>query len=197
MQPLDLNDPTTVLLAVARSLQDAGIRAATYGGLALAAYGEPRETTDADLAVAGVGGTEGLEALRRSGLEVSLSFDRMRFGGNLVTRIAILGGVGGSLNVADLVEPRSARYATAALGRAITGSLRGESIAVLSPEDFVLFKVLSTRDRDLEDAATVLRSPGVHLDVSFVKSEGAALALEISDHDVAGRLRRLLDGTVA
>src|SRR5207247_11291813 len=47
---VDLNDPIAVLLGVIRALERAGIEAAAYGGLALAMYGEPRETKDADLA---------------------------------------------------------------------------------------------------------------------------------------------------
>jgi hypothetical protein len=45
--PLDLDDPTAIALAIFRALSDRRIEAALYGGLALAAYGEPRETRDA------------------------------------------------------------------------------------------------------------------------------------------------------
>ena len=90
-----------------------------------------------------------------------------------------------------LVEPRSVRFAGAALERAITGSLRGEAIRVLSPEDFVLFKLLSTRDRALEDAVTVLRARDLPLDLRFIDAEAIRLAAEIPDHDVAGRHARL------
>ena len=189
---LDLGDPTAVLLAVASALRAAGIDAAVYGGLALAAYGEPRETRDADLAVAGVGGAQGVQALRQAGLDASLSFDHVRFGGNWVTRIALLGGPPATgLNVADLVEPRSPRYARAALARALSGTLRGEPVTLLCPEDFILFKVLSTRERDLEDAATVLRALGPRIALSVIESEAATLAGELPDHGVSARLAAL------
>jgi len=45
---LDLSDPIAVLLAAADALNSAGFEIAAYGGLALAAYGTPRETRDAD-----------------------------------------------------------------------------------------------------------------------------------------------------
>ncbi len=54
-----------------------------------------------------------------------------------------------------------------------------------------LFKLLSTRDRDLEDAVTVLRAPDLPLDRSFIDAEASGLAAEISDHDVTARLARL------
>jgi len=190
--PLDLDDPTAVALAIFRTFSARRIEAALYGGLALAAYGEPRETRDADFAVAGLGGAAAAEALATIGVRPILALDRVCFGGLLMSRITLAEGGGRTgLNVLDLVEPRSARFARAALGRAVTGSLRGTAIRVLSPEDFVLFKLLSTRDRDLEDAVTVLRAQDLPLDRSFIDAEAVRLAAEIPDHDVTGRLARL------
>jgi hypothetical protein len=150
--PLDLDDPTAVALTIFRTFAARRIEAALYGGLALAAYGEPRETRDADFAVVGLSGAAAAEALATIGVVPIVALDRVRFGGLLMSRITLAEGGGRTgLNVLDLVEPRSARFARAALERAVTGSLRATAIRVLSPEDFVLFKLLSTRDRDLED----------------------------------------------
>ena len=120
MSPIDLNDPTAVLLAVVDALRRAGIESAAYGGLALAAYGEPRETKDADLAITGVPGVAAADAL-----------------------------------------------------------------------DFVIFKALSTRERDLEDAASVMRQLRDRLEMTAIESEVARLASEIPDHDVSGRFTRI------
>lgn len=188
---LDLTDPTAVLLAVQRALRNASIRAATYGGLALAAYGEPRETKDADLAVAITDAPGVLAALRSSGLDASLTFEKVRFGGNLVTRFTLLAGDDQTgLNTVDLVEPRSARFAAGVLDRAMEGTLRSEAILVVTPEDFVLMKVLSTRDRDVEDASSVVQALGPRIDLAAVRAEARRLAAEIPDHDIAGRLAR-------
>jgi hypothetical protein len=190
--PLDLDDPTAVALAIFRVLTSRRIDAALYGGLALAAYGEPRETRDADFAVVSVAGAAVAEALTTLGVRPILALDRARFGGLSISRITLAEGGGRTgLNVVDLVEPRSVRYASAALQRSVTGSLRGTGIRVLSPEDFVLFKLLSTRDRDLEDAITVLRAPDLPLDRAVIDAEAVRLAAEIPDHDVVGRLARL------
>jgi len=134
-------------------------------------------------------------ALTRAGLDVSLGFDRVRFGGNDVSRIALLGATDTSgLNVLDLVEPRSSRYALSVLDRALTGNLRSQKVTLVSPEDFVLLKVLSTRERDLDDASNVLRALGSGLDRSLLQREASALADEIRDHDVGGRMARILQG---
>ena len=195
--PLNLTDPTAVALAIYRALSARRIEAALYGGLALAAYGEARETRDADFAVVALSGAAAMQALQDLGVRLVLAMDRQPFGGLLITRVTLAEGGGQvGLTVLDLVEPRSARFAAAALEGAVTGSLRGEDIRVLSPEDFVLFKLLSSRERDLEDAATLLRASDLPLDHAFVDAEALRLAAEIPDHDVAsrlGRLRRLAD----
>jgi len=190
--PLDLDDPTAIALAIFRALSARRIEAALYGGLALAAYGEPRETRDADFAVVALTGAVAAEALTDLGVRPVLALDRGRFGGLLISRITLAEGGGrAGLNVVDLIEPRSTRFAAAALDRAVPGALRGVPIRVLSPEDFVLFKLLSTRDRDIEDAGTVLRATDLSLDRSFIDTEAVKLAAEIPDHDIIGRLARL------
>lgn len=83
---LDLGDPIAVLLRVASALRARGVENAAYGGLALAVYGEPRETRDADLAVAGTDSHMSERALRDMGVEVVTAFDRVCFGGNWITR---------------------------------------------------------------------------------------------------------------
>jgi len=191
---LDLEDPIALLLAAADALAAGNVEAVVYGGLALAAYGEPRETKDADLAVVSASGQQGCDALRRAGLDAQVTFDRVQFGGNLVSRVTLLpGGTASGLNTVDLVEPRSPRFARVAIDRAIAGTLRGREIRVVAPEDFIVLKALSTRERDLEDAATVLRSLGAQLDVALIDREVAALAAEVADHDVAGRAARIRD----
>lgn len=47
---MNLDDPVAIALRVARILERAEIPYALYGGLAVAAYGVPRETKDADVA---------------------------------------------------------------------------------------------------------------------------------------------------
>ena len=187
MQSIDLNDPVAVLLSALRALERAGIQAATYGGLALAIYGEPRETKDADLAVVGVSGTDAEAALRAEGFNVLLAWERMIFGGQFLTRLTLFGGAAGSLNTVDLIEARSSRFAAHVLARSLTGSIRGQSLRVVTPEDFILLKVLATRERDLEDVTTVLTSLGEQIDRTLVEREVSLLSGEIPDHAISAR----------
>lgn len=185
---MDLSDPTTATLLAARAILASGQQGAVYGGLALAVWGEPRETRDADFAVslADLDGIIG--SLAAAGMQPNVSFRSVVFGGNAITRVQILGpGDIPGFNVVDFVEPRSPRYAAEVLGRAIEGSVRGERIRIVSPEDFVVLKVLSTRDRDLEDAASVIRKLRDRLDLELIARELDSLRGEIPDHPSESR----------
>lgn len=189
MPTIDLTDPIALLLASHEALSAAGLSAATYGGLALATYGVPRETRDADLAVVGFGLDRAVEAFRAAGHDVTPVFDAVTFGGLHISRMALTGG--GELNTVDLVTPRSNRLATALMSRALSGTLLERTVLVVSPEDFVLLKLLSTRDRDLEDATSVVTALGTLLDRDLIGAEVELLADEIRDHDVRTRAGRL------
>src|SRR5262245_19345594 len=64
---IDLNDPVAVLIAAFQALERANIEAAAYGGLALAVYGQLRETKDADLTVANLQLADADRALKKAG----------------------------------------------------------------------------------------------------------------------------------
>ncbi|HEY6175416.1 MAG TPA: nucleotidyltransferase [Kofleriaceae bacterium] len=183
--PIDLDDPIALMLVAASALERVGLEAAAYGGLTLGMYGEPRETRDADLAVAAADTLLAQTALESMGLMVVIAFADMTFGGCAISRLSVIGG--GQLNTVDLVRPRSARYATAMMRRTLRGSLRGQELRVVSPEDFVILKILATRERDLEDARSVVEKQRGRIDAALVEREVAQLAAELTGHDVRGR----------
>lgn len=194
---MDLADPTATAILCTQALAKAGLAYAVCGGLALAAYGVPRETRDVDVAVVDATTIAAAAALTRAGLDVAVTFDDVQFGGLRLGRVTLLGGLPDvapevkGLNVLDLVRPRSARYAAALVRRAVEGKIRGVSIQVISLEDFVTLKVLASRDRDLEDAASVLDVARGVIDLAEVAAEVERLAAEIPDWDVRGRWVRI------
>jgi hypothetical protein len=190
---MNLDDPIALALAIAEALQGRGVPHALYGGLLLAAYGEARETRDVDIAVAHSDVASVVRLLEEEvGIQSLVAFDRRTFGGLLISRITLVEG--DDLNTLDLVEPRDPAYAERALGRAIESSLRDRPIRVLTAEDFVLFKLLSTRDRDLEDAESVTGSLGADLERERIEIEVERLAGTTPEHDIAARWRRVLIG---
>jgi hypothetical protein len=185
---MNLNDPISLALLTAEHLTTAGVEYALCGGLALAAYGQPRETKDADISVLEADGEAVANALETSGVMTTVTFERVQFGGLLLSGVTLLGeGTIEGLNMVDLIQPRSERFAHEVLSRSIEAPLRDELIHVVSPEDFILLKVLSTRDKDIDDAASVQRRDPTILDGVMLAREIAQLALEIPDHPVEER----------
>ena len=169
---MDLNDPTTVALLAADAFEAAGYKYALYGGLLTAAYGEPRETRDADLAVIDVSAAQARQALSARGFRTLIAFEHVTFGGLTLSRLTLLGAASDTgLNTIDLVQPRSPRYAALAVARAVASTLRDRPVRILTLEDFVVFKVLSTRDRDVEDARSAMRRSGAVLDRTLLEGE--------------------------
>ena len=60
-------------------------------------------------------------------------------------------------------------------------------------EDFILFKMLTTRDRDLEDARAAIRRSKAALDRVLLDDERAALAAELPDVDIERRWAAIQD----
>ena len=152
-------------------------------------YKKPRETRDVDFAVTSVDLERARLALADLGVEVVIAFRNVRFGGCDVSRLSLVGG--SQVNTVDLVAPRSSRFAENVFRRAVSGSLRGHEIRAASPEDFVILKVLATRERDLEDARSVIEMQRPRLDEALIQTEIQKLIEEIPDHDIRGRFARL------
>ncbi|HUP61806.1 MAG TPA: nucleotidyltransferase [Thermoanaerobaculia bacterium] len=186
---IDLDDPIALMLIAAAALERSRAECAAYGGLALGMYGEPRETRDADFAVTGVDIERARLAIADLGVDVVIAFSNVRFGGCDVSRLSLVGG--GKINTVGLVTPRSSRYAGNVFRRAVTGSLRGHEIRATSPEDFVILKVLATRDRDLQDARSVIETQRSRLDEALIHMEIKQLIAEIPDHDIHRRFASL------
>jgi hypothetical protein len=109
---VNLDDPIATALRVAEALERAGATYALFGGLLLAAYGDPRETRDVDLAVIDVAAAEAKRALEAAGLHSSISFEAVTFGGLSISRLALLGGDAdtglnrGAVAIGDSSPPR-------------------------------------------------------------------------------------------
>ncbi len=189
---MDLTDPTATALVAVAAAERTGRGYALYGGLLLAAYGELRETRDVGLAVTSLDAAAIRAALEEMRVPTSPNFEGMTFGGLRLDRVNVIGGDDDlGLNTIDLVRPASDRYAEEALDRAIEAPLRDRMVRVLSPEDFVLFKLLSTRERDLEDAASVLRRAAGKVDRDFLDREVERLADELPAVEIRVRWNRL------
>jgi hypothetical protein len=152
------------IISIQETLLDKRIRSAVIGGIAVGVWGEPRVTRDVDLKVLlgrddapqllGVIGSayvamqpDPLAALTRTGV----LFVRDQIG----TRIDLL--------LSDTVFDRKT------VERAVPVNVEPDAaVIVCRPEDLVIYKLISTRLRDHEDAASVVQRQKGKLDERYI-----------------------------
>lgn len=171
-----------------RFLQDQQTRFLVVGGLAVVVVGEPRTTADADAvifvtaaeaeALIGQAATAGFDV--RDDLERS----RLRETGTIRLRQGRF-----QLDLITATLP----FEESAYARAAWHEFFGVRLPFPSPEDLILFKVLAGRDKDLLDAAGIVRRHGDRLDVAYLEQTLRPICELAEDMEPWNRLQRVLD----
>lgn len=152
------------VVALQTRLNQSGIPSIVIGGVAVATWGEPRVTRDVDLKVL-VERDEADRLLLVLGADYASLLPEPR---QLLQRQAMLfvqdeAGTRLDLLLADTP------YDVAAIQRGRTIEIQpGVMVRLCSPEDLVIYKLISTRARDHEDAQSVVRRQGSNLDDEYV-----------------------------
>ena len=171
-------------------LLEADIPSVVIGGVAVALWGEPRVTRDVDLKILlGREETERLLAVltpeytpllpepRRALREQAMLFVQ----DSAETRLDLL--------LADTP------YDVQAIRRGRNVELQpGETICACSPEDLLIYKLVSTRLRDHEDAASVVRRQGDKLDDDHVLHWLRQFEQALNDSTLVAEYKRLRAG---
>jgi hypothetical protein len=152
------------IISIQAILLDKKIRSAVIGGIAVGVWGEPRVTRDIDLKVL-LGRDDASQLLHVIGSDYTamqpnplaalartgILFVRDRIG----TRIDLL--------LSDTVFDRKT------VERAVSVNVEPDAgVIICSPEDLVIYKLISTRLRDHEDAAGVIRRQKGKLDERYI-----------------------------
>jgi len=150
--------------ALQRRLDDAGIPSIVIGGVAVAVWGEPRVTRDVDFKVQlGREDAERLMATLAPDYVSLLPDARKALRQQAMVFVQDIAGTRLDLLLADTP------YDVLAIQRGRDVELQpGVTIRVCSPEDLVIYKLISTRLRDHEDAQGVIRRQGSNLDDEYV-----------------------------
>ena len=150
--------------ALQQRLSDAGIPSIVIGGVAVAVWGEPRVTRDVDLKVLlGRDDADRLLAALAPDYVSLLPDPRRALRQQAMVFMQDTGGTRLDLLLADTP------YDVLAIQRGRDVELQpGAAIRVCSPEDLVIYKLISTRLRDHEDAQGVIRRQGSNLDDEYV-----------------------------
>ena len=164
-----------------------GLEYLVIGGLAVVALGEPRTTADVDVVIFADddGALALLDAARASGFQADRDAEAraLRETGTLRLRRGIQ-----QLDVIVASLP----FEHAALARARRTRMFGRLVPLPTPEDLLIFKVLAGRDKDLLDAAGVVRRHLPTLDVGYVERSILAVSEFAEDPGLLDRLRAVL-----
>ncbi len=152
------------LAAIQQRLSADGIESAVIGAIALGAWGEPRLTRDADLKV----------LLRRDDAQRLLDVLGDAYVSIQPDPLGALRGNG----VAFFRDDRGSRidlllsdvgYDENAIRRAVEVNVLDEAVLrVATPEDLIIYKLISPREQDHLDAASVVRRQAGKLDHRYV-----------------------------
>lgn len=151
------------LVSLQERLHRSGISSAVIGGVAVGVWGEPRVTRDVDVKVL-LGRDDAPRLLEILAPDyIALQSDPLQ-----TCRTGIL-FVQDELGTRLDLLLSDTEFDAEAIGQAMPIELEHGLIAhVCSPENLIIYKLISTRSRDHEDAASVVRRQGEALDDEYV-----------------------------
>ena len=175
-----------VLLESIAQVERLGISYAVMGGFAARAWGLPRPTFDADIAVAvdAAGLQRLLAALEAAGFDVPPEH-RAGFLDTIgeLEKVKVTRFVARHVWSTDLFIVRGA-FLNSALSRAVSAMIGGKPVRVMTAEDLILLKLMAHRRKDLADIEDII-SGCPTLDERYLRVWAAKL-------DVANRLAEFL-----
>jgi hypothetical protein len=175
------------ILALQKRLREEGILSVVIGGLAVAAWGEPRVTRDVDLKVL-------LSRQDADRLLNILSTDYLSLTPNpreMLKRqglVFVQDAVGTRLDLMLADTPYDRRAIERGQGLEMQP---GISINVCSPEDLIIYKIISTRLRDHEDLRGVILRQGNALDDTYIINWLQRFEVALDDSTLIAEYQRL------
>jgi hypothetical protein len=168
-------------------LRDADIPSIVIGGAAVAIWGEPRVTRDVDFKILlGREEAERLLAVLTPNYSPLLPDPLRALREQAMLFIQDAAGTRLDLLLADTP------YDIQAIRRArVAEVVPGTPISVCSPEDLVIYKLISTRVRDHEDAASVIRRQAESLDDGHVRHWLRQFEQALDDSTLVAEYERL------
>lgn len=175
------------IITIQQELSSANIPSITIGGVAVAVWGEPRVTRDVDLKI----------LLSRS--EADQLLDLLADQYNILSSepatdlrkqglVFIKDTMGTRLDLLLADTP----YDVNAIQRGKHIEVQpGINIRVCSPEDLIIYKLISTRLRDHEDARSVIYRQGEALDDDYITSWLKQFEQALDDSTLVAEYKRL------
>jgi hypothetical protein len=170
------------LLELADTLENFGVPYMVIGGLAAAVWGEPRATLDIDVTVwVPDPGIPSLLTMLAARFDVLVAEPAAFAARTRVVPLRTRDGVRVDLILGLL------SFEEEAIRRARPVPVAGRAIRFCTPEDLILHKIISSRERDLADARAVALRRGASLDLAYLEPRVAELAALLEQPEIADR----------
>jgi hypothetical protein len=189
-----MNPLEQALHEVCAFLEREGIAYALVGGYAVQYLGEPRTTHDIDLEII-VDEADKAQVFQKllTAFRPRLP-DALEFA--LQYRVLLLSASNGVPVDISLAPPGYGEIVAQRAWRiAITPD--APPIAVISPEDLIVHKLIAHRPVDLQDVQGVLKRQGEALDMDYIRATLAAFGEYVWEYDLLGAFEQLLRATHA
>jgi hypothetical protein len=180
------------LRAVSQALDRIAAPSMIIGGVAVIAHGVPRLTVDIDATVAAVHtDVAHLAAVRRErGISPRIP-DAETFARTRQVYLAEHDGSATPIDVSLAWLP----FEEDALRAASTCDYAGVQIRIARPEDLVIYKLIASRPRDIEDAEGLLVLHDATIDIDRVRRVVGEFAQVLDDNERPQTLERLIEKT--
>lgn len=177
------------LVRMQTALESKGIESAVIGAIALAVWGEPRYTRDVDLKVQLSRGDAGrlLDAIPASCTPLGdAPQDLLERAGMIFVKDEA--DVRIDLLLADVEFDRQA------IARAAPVDIApGVKARVCTAEDLIIYKLISTREKDHVDVVSIVRRQGRTLDRKYVNGWLRQFELALDDSTLVSTFERLME----
>lgn len=175
--------------AITRVLESLHIEYAVVGGIANAIWGEPRATIDVDVTI-----SVDNDVLSQTVAAIAKQFQAaVADPTSFVQQTRVLPvdtDEGVRIDVIFALMP----FELDAIRRARRVPLGGRVVAVATPEDLVLMKIVSERPRDLADAEALVRRRASTLDRAYLEPRIRELASLLEREEILERWERWAGG---
>jgi hypothetical protein len=158
-----MTELSRALLRLVEELESAEIPYGLIGGLAVAAWGEPRSTLDVDVTVWTEADQTSVLVQRLTSVFLARSANPVAFVRDRGVLPLEFEGVRLDVVFARLPFERDI------IERAAKREVAGRMVNVIAVEDLVLMKMISEREKDLDDARKLIRRFGSSLDVGYLE----------------------------
>lgn len=185
-----MNAQEQALVEIAAFLEAEAIPYMVIGGMANAVWGVPRATLDVDVTV-WVPDARIVETVRQiaASFQVLTQAPERFIAQTRVLPVQTREGV--AIDIVFGMTP----FEEEAIRRAVLVSVGDQAVCVCTAEDLILHKILSTRERDLEDVRGVIDQRRGQLDVSYLEPRIGELASLLQRPEIEELWRRWSRGS--